>query len=172
MHQVFKVFGKIFDKQKQVKAFISENKIIFEDGKDVIQFQNKQGTYPDVLKIIPKSSIISVIVNREELIKALERINLILESHDKKVKITIEDNKMQLATTQNKSGSVLEPIEKFVKKGQDIEFICSTNYFLESLKSFTTPDVKLEINTSTKPVLISNNVDKKLIHLIMPIRSI
>ncbi len=170
--QVFKVFNKIFDHKNPIKAFISENKIIFKEKEDVIQFQNKQGQYPDVLKIVPESAIISLIINRQELIKALERINLILESSDKKVKMTIEDNKVQLATTQNQSGSVLEPIENFTKKGQDIEFICSTNYLLDSLRSFKTPEVKFEINTSTKPVLISNNKDKELIHLIMPIRSI
>lgn len=62
---------------EEVSMFINPNKVLFKFKNILFQTRLLDGVYPDTLRIIPKEFPIIVKFNKEELLKAVERVSVL-----------------------------------------------------------------------------------------------
>ena len=167
----FKIANKINSlKNTETKTWISQEKIQFQNDHTVVQFQNIVGKYPDISRVIPNEFKTSIIVDKNELEKALDRIEM-FTNEENKIKISISNEKMIINSTNQTVGISLEKIEKFNKQGEDIDVLVSSRYLLDAIKTIKNKEIKINFNSNLTPILIKDSLDEKTIHIVLPYRS-
>ena len=168
------IFFKLFNKTNTTKGkdqqiWISEEKTQIKTDLTTIQFQNINGKYPDVSKAIPIESTTQLIVNKREIEKALDRIEM-FTNEENKIKLTLSEEKLFISSTNQTTGISIEKIDDFNKQGEDVEILISSKYLLEAIQATNNKEIKIDFNTNQKPIIIKNPNKENTIHIVSPYR--
>ncbi len=166
----FKLFNKTnTTKDKDQQIWISEEKTQIKTDLTTIQFQNINGKYPDVNKAIPIESTTQLIVNKTEIEKALDRIEM-FTNEENKIKLTLSKEKLFISSTNQTTGISIEKINDFNKQGEDVEILISSKYLLEAIQATDNKEIKIDFNKNQKPIIIKNPNKENTIHIVSPYR--
>ena len=135
-------------------AGIDEDVSVFLTRKSVVlSFENMtffskiiEGEYMDYNRVIDRSHRISVHVDREDFLAALERVALVTEekSGSSHVKLTTADGVLQISAMSN-TGSAYDEISADID-GQDIVIAFNNRYLMDSLRACTAERIKLSLS--------------------------
>jgi DNA polymerase-3 subunit beta len=148
-----------------------EKQIIFGLGDIVLTSRLLEGDYPDFEKIIPKSPLITVRLDKEEFLRAVKLASIFAREAANIVKLNLSKDSVRVSAESGSSGSQETDVEANVEgdvKGFEIAF----NYrFLEEfLHSATGEEVKMEFTITDKAGVFTDASDPNYLHLIMPVR--
>lgn len=135
---------------------------------DTIVTRIYESKYPDYQLLIPKVFAITVIVDRDELIKALNIMGSI-GNESNLVVVDFSDKGLRLSSSKDTAkGDVLIACEL---TGEPIKMAFDFRYLLAQVKITPTAKVKLSINTELAPVIITPvDGDVDLLSLVMPVQ--
>lgn len=123
-----------------------------------------EGVFPKIEQLLPKSHTTKLSVNKDELKKVLERIEVVETKADKcAVMFTVKGAFMTVEASEYKCNNVLTLEEK---EGEDISFKLNRCFLQAVLSSISGTFVKFELTGPRSPVLFPDMEDK---FLIMPI---
>ena len=164
------------DKDENVNVFLSRKHAIVKI-RDIVFFTRMiDSEYIDYKRIIPTSQTIFVKVNRERMLRGLERAILVAEdkvqgSARSYVKIGIKGNVFSLTST-SVNGKVYDEME-CEHEGDDLEIGFNCRYLINSIRSSEGEEVYLTFKSATQSVTIEP-VDKKenesFFYMILPVR--
>ena len=130
--------------------------------------------YPHNEKIIPKSSLISIIIDKEEFLRAVKLAAVFARESANIVKIKIIEGWITLKAESGQSGSQETRVDaKIIAKGPELaEWEISFNYkFLEDfIGSVKGEEIKMEFTTPDKAGVFLDTSTSDYLHLIMPVR--
>jgi DNA polymerase III subunit beta len=161
---------------EEVSMFINPNKVLFKFRNILFQTRLLDGVYPDTLRIIPKEFPIVVKFNKEELLKAVERVS-VLSPREKDnnyniVKLNIRpDYIVEVSSTNNEVGDAVEeivPADDVV--GPIIKIAFNSKNLTDALKAFNSNEVTINFAGEIKPFVIKGELDPDMLHLILPLR--
>jgi len=167
------------------KGMSELNKIASEGGSLELGFKQKncvarkegallvmrllEAKFPDYQAVIPKEEKYSLEVNRVALMEAMRKMQILSNERYRAVKITLDDDAMELVSTNPDLGEAQESIEvKF--RGERIEAGFNPRYFIDTLQSMESETVILGFVDNSKPCIIRGEADKGFLGLIMPMR--
>lgn len=152
-----------------INIYIDEFTIMIDLGDTKITSRLLEGDYMNYKQIIPVNYETCVIVNREQLIEALERATLLLRSaQNNYVKFDIKENNICI-TSNSELGNVRENIPVTVA-GKDLLISFNPRYFLECLRVNSNEFVKICFNESSNPCVIVPTEEDEFLYLILPVR--
>lgn len=126
-----------------------------------------EGKYPDAMMLIPKSFSRELIIDRRELIDALNMMMAISDQNNL-VKFAIDSHAEISSQSDGKSGKVNINCEL---TGDAIEIAFNLKYMLDGLKMFETKLIKISMNEPLQPVIITAvDGDVDLMYLAMPVQ--
>jgi len=152
-----------------------DNQVVFGTGDTVFSSRVIEGDFPDFEKIIPKSFLFRVSVDKYEIEQAVRLASVFAKESGNTLKIKVFEDKIKITSESNVSGSQemeidasIEKEGRNVPKGLEIAF----NYkFIEDfLKNTKGDNVVMEFTTPDKPVKFLDPKLSNFLHLIMPIR--
>ena len=158
----------------QFEVSEKEKQVLFEISDTVISSRLIEGDYPDYEKIIPKKGLVEVLVDKEELLRAVKLASVFARSAGNVIKIKVEQDKIKITAESSEAGS--QEAEVDAKIGGDPELVeglnVAFNYkFVEDfLHSASGEEIKMEITDSQKAALFTDTSDNNYLHLIMPVR--
>jgi DNA polymerase-3 subunit beta len=124
------------------------------------------GTYPDVVKLIPATFNTAITLDRHRLARCLERVALIGEV----VKLLIGDNGTMIISAEADASNGTEAI-KYTGTTGKLALAFNVHYLLDGLKAFRSSEsVTLSANGATTPVVITPMDDSNKTYLIMPVQ--
>ena len=156
--------------------FINPNKVLFKFKNVLFQTRLLDGVYPDTLRIIPKEFPIIVKFNKEELLKAVERVS-VLSPREKDnnyniVKLNVRpDYIVEVSSTNNEIGDAVEeivPVEDVV--GPIIKIAFNSKNLTDALKAFNSHEISINFAGEIKPFVLKGELDPDMLHLILPLR--
>ncbi len=159
-----------------VELYINPNKVLFKMKNILFQTRLLEGNYPDTLRIIPREFPVEIPFNKEELLKAVERVSLLSpkdrETNYNIIKLSLRpDHVVEMSSTNHEIGDALEEIIPSGDAiGPVIKIAFSSKYLVEALKSFSSSEVIISFAGEVKPFIIKGNLDQDLLHLILPVR--
>lgn len=167
--EVGRSLDEVSDVQFEVQE--KEKQIIFGLGDVVLSSRLLEGEYPDFEKIIPKNSLITVRLDKEELLRAVKLASIFAREAANIIKLKLFKDSVKVLAESGSSGSQETDVEAKVEgevKGFEIAF----NYrFLEEfLHSVAGEEVKMEFTTVDKAGVFTDTSDPNYLHLIMPVR--
>ncbi len=132
--------------------------------------------YINYNQIIPKDNDIFITVNRERILSALERANIIAEekiqgSGKSYVKISASDDSVILSSS-SVNGKVFDEME-CVHEGRDIEIGFNCRYLINSIRVAEGEDIIISFKSPTNAITISPREpeeDFNYLYMVLPVR--
>ena len=151
--------------EKEVTIYFEENTVIFKTNNCFFKQNLLNGKYPDYQKIIPQNQPLKAILNRNDLLHALEKVAVMCDERTNTTVFDFDNNKLKL-TTACDNGNAKDIINiNFEGKNK---IVLNYKFILEGLKVMNTENITFEMTDALSAcVLIS---DFK--YLIMPIKEV
>lgn len=159
-----------------VELYINPNKVLFKFDNILFQTRLLEGSYPDTMRIIPKSFVVEIPFHKEQLLAAIDRVSLLSpkerETNVNIVKLTLKENQVvEISSNNAEIGDASEEIiPSGAVKGPQIKLAFSSKYLKEALKTFHSEEVTISFSGEIKPFIITGKDDPSLLHLILPVR--
>lgn len=125
--------------------------------------------FPDYRAVLPKAVESSISISRERLLEAMRKMLILSNDRYRAVKVTIENNRIQLVSTNPEIGEGEEIIDVDYT-GQSIEAGFNPKYFIDVLQPMVSGSVQMEFADSSKPCMLRGAEDEGFLGLIMPMR--
>ena len=158
------------NKENLVEFSIQEKEIIFKIDNFSIKTKLIEGNYPDYKKVFPESLPNKLIVNKQDLKSALQRMSILSNDQFKGVKLTLNKTDMVLSTN-NPSLEEGEDSIPCSYTGDTFDIGFNLSYLLEVIDVISSDNIEIQLNNSDSGCLISS--EDKSSHnkyIIMPMR--
>ena len=150
--------------------------ILYDDAQFYFKADNVEFTvrrveshFPAYEKILPKSHSTTVLLDRGDLISALERVDVIVKDYNRMVILDIaKENRFVMRGRAPDFGNAKEEIYADIS-GEDLKIAVNSKFFMESLKVLREPQVRLSFNGSSGHMVVRRADEEKFICLIAPI---
>ncbi len=159
------------DSSGYVDMIVSDNQILVKNKHLEFYSRLLEGVYPDTNRVIPKNGETVLVTSTKELLQSVERASLITrEGRDNVIKWTINDGKVQVTSTAQDIGSVMEQVNAEVT-GPDLSISFNARYMMEALRSFDCESIRIQFTGMMTPFIIQPATEDDSLHLIVPIRT-
>lgn len=158
----------------QEEIYFSYDKIggqIFFFNQQLVYFTKLiNSNYPPFEKIIPLEFATQIEVDRQDLIKNLNKASIFARTTNNVVKLEIKKDKLSFSANSLGEGSFESEQELVLMKGENLKIAFNIRYFLDFLSLVTDDLVKIGLNSSDKPALISTSQDPNWQYVVMPFK--
>ena len=146
---------KNLGEEGEATVFLMHDKIAVEASNTIIISKLLMGEYPDVNRVIPSQTGVTVNLHREELMTLLRQISLFTAENNHSVRFTFSDGELKLTanTMDIGEGKVSMPVNY---KGQKLEIAFNPNFFLDILRHSKNETIAMGITDPYNPGLIND----------------
>ncbi len=157
------------ESEADVKIYIADNQVLFTvDSVDLIS-RLINGHYPDYKQIIPAQSQTKVMVERQELMRAVKASALFSKTGINDVTLKFTKNKIIVSAFSGASGESQVEVEASIDGG-DNEITINYRYLVDGLNNINGDLVKIGILNSNTPCVLRAEKEDGYLYIIMPIR--
>ncbi len=169
---IFELRKVLDDADGDVSISLNENKIKFSFSNLKIISKVIDGTFPDYTKVIPKNNNKNFKTNNSDLKNAIDRVSAVAaneETKSKAIKLSLENNKLNLSVESQSKGSANEVIDiSYVGDNVDIGF--NSKYIIDICNEVDGEEVDVSLLDSVSPAIILDKTDENLFFVLMPMR--
>jgi DNA polymerase-3 subunit beta len=152
-----------------------DNQIVFVSGVTVFSSRVIEGEYPDFEKILPKSSVLNVLIDKEDFEKAVKLASVFSRDAGNILKLSIDKNILKVIAESSNSGNQETNLEVKVEKKSEfdggVEISFNYRFIEEVLRVISSDDILIEFGGPNTPGKFIDNKDTDFLHLIMPIKT-
>ncbi|SDB34824.1 DNA polymerase III subunit beta [Eubacterium oxidoreducens] len=155
------------DTEKMVTIYFSRNHIVFEFDQTTVVSRLIEGEYFKIEKMLSHDYETKVIINKRQLLGAINRATPLVKEGDKKpIIMDINQENMELKINSF-VGNMKEDIE-IKKEGKDIMIGFNHKFFIDALRVIEDEEVSLYMVNPKAPCFIKD-LEEKYIYLILPV---
>ena len=159
------------ENSQEIKFYISDNQILFTYGSTELVSRLIEGQYPDYQQIIPTNSKTKIIIDRQELTRAVKMASLFSKAgiNDVNLDFPLGKNQVVVSSVSGQTGENITNLQAKVV-GNENSIVVNYRYLLEGLSNIGEEMVKIEIIDGNTPCLIRPEKDESYLYIIMPIK--
>ena len=169
---IFELRKVLDDANGDVSISLNENKIKFTFNDLKIISKVIDGTFPDYTKVIPQNNDKNFKTNNNELKNAIDRVSAVAaneESKSRAIKLSLEDNKLNLSVESQSKGSANEILD-ISYNGDKVDIGFNSKYIIDICNEVDGEEVDISLLDSVSPAIILDNTDENLFFVLMPMR--
>lgn len=153
----------------EVKLSTDENLLKIEADKMIMVSRLIEGQYPNYKQLIPKETLLSAEVDKQEIVAAIGRVALLAQKN-MSVKMVAGVQKIEAQAATQGVGEAKETVKAKTKGDPIGEMAFNAQYLLDGLQGASGDKIVFEFTGQVNPgVIKAGNADDYL-YLIMPIR--
>lgn len=155
----------------ELKICFSENQVSFSLGQTELVSRVINGNYPDYKQIIPIKFPSSVVLSRDELLRAVKASAIFAKAgvNDINLVLKSKEHRLVVSSASAQVGENSAEIDGDFQ-GEDNEIIINYRYLIDGLNSLNGPRVELKLINGQTPCLIKEENNKNHLYIVMPIR--
>jgi DNA polymerase-3 subunit beta len=128
-----------------------------------------EGQFPNYRRVIPESQNNHISVNRLEMLDALRRVSLMVESKSHRVYLGVSPGLMSIYSDENEIGTAREEIPcKY--DGEEISIALNYRYIEEPFKVMEDEEISIRFGDPAKAITIMSVPEKDFFHIVMPMQ--
>lgn len=157
------------DQDTEVQFAVTESQAVFRiDGVQMIS-RVIEGQFPDYRRVFPDEQPTKLVVERDELLAAVERVSLIARRNTPIVKLALSENSLSLSAHEAEVGQAFEeiPVEQH---GADAETAYQSRYLLDVLRAMDCDEVEVGLGEGLRQGSISPIDSEDFRYIVMPVR--
>lgn len=152
-----------------VEIGFKEKNCVAKKGNAFLVMRLLETNFPDYKAVIVKNEKDPVDIKKAALMDAMRKMLILSNERYRAVKITLENNVMDLVSANPDLGEAQETIE-IKYSGERVEAGFNPKYFIDTLQSMQSETIHLDFTDSSKPFVLTGDADEGFIGLIMPMR--
>ena len=149
----------------------SDKKALFTIGTTVVATRLIAGDYPNTKNIVPRITNYSLNVNASDLMKAIERANILSIDRENVVDLTMSEDGIEISAKSSQVGSAVEKIDTFRYVGQNLKVSFNSEFVISAIKALGCEDVTLAFVGEMKPFVVENALDDSIVQIVTPVRT-
>ena len=157
------------EEDESIPFYFEGRNVIVKKGEVTLFIRLIEGEFPDYRQAIPKKNDKNIHLSREQLVRALRRVSLLSQDHNRGVKMTFSSGHVDLLCSNPDLGEAREELECDYK-GEHLEVGFNYRYFLDVLAVLGDETLRLELKDQVSPCIIKSESDPNFLSLIMPMR--
>lgn len=165
--EVIKIISE--DKADDVAIFTTQNQIIFSIGSTTVSSRLIEGQFPAWEKIIPQNIITRVMVDKEDLMKAIKLAAIFARNEANIVVLKTSKEKVILQSSTKELGSQQNEVDGTIE-GENIEIAFNTKFLQDAVLASSASQLMLEFSGPLSPTLIKPIGIEGLEYIVMPVR--
>ena len=159
---------------EQVEVALNPARILFRLKNAVLSVKLVDGHYPDYQPFIPESSVVSVMLDKENFSQTLKRVSLLSHNRFKGVTLHVQKDKIKMES-ESDLGSAKDEVALLKKTGEDLTIRFNARYVLEALSVIETVQVTLEFGGKNKACIFlpfekKKKFSQKSLGVVMPMQ--
>ncbi len=169
---IFELRKVLDDANGDVAISLNENKIKFNFNNLKIISKVIDGTFPDYTKVIPQNNDKKFKTNNYDLKNAIDRVSAVAaneESKSKAIKLSLDNNKLNLSVESQSKGSANEEID-ISYNGDKVDIGFNSKYIIDICNEVDGEEVDISLLDSISPAIILDKTDENLFFVLMPMR--
>ena len=119
--------------------------------------------------MIPKNNNENLLVNRLNLLSAVDRVSTIVNEKSPVIKFKLFKNLVNLSTFNNDNSSATEDIEANFE-GKEIEIGFNAKYIMDILDNLKENEILISFMDNSSPIIAQEKSNPDLIYVLMPMR--
>jgi len=149
-----------------------EKQVVFGLGDTILTSRLLEGEYPDFEKIIPKKGTTEILVDKEDMARAVKLASVFARDGANIVKIKALKDSLKVSAESGSSGSQEAKVEARVSnlESRDLEISFNFRFLEDFLRSVVGEEVKMEFSGANSPGIFTDTSDTSYLHLIMPVK--
>ncbi len=157
------------DTDDKVEITVGAKHISFVIGDTVLISRRLEGEFLNYKKSIPQEFSNTAVADREELVKAVSRVSLIIDERAKTpLRLCLEENMIKILCT---TGVGRGEDQCSVKGGSSLEIGFNNRYLLDALRAAPADTLKLCFNNASSPCVIAPaDGGDSFSYMILPVR--
>ena len=169
---IIEVSKLLTDDEAELELHIFNNKIVFRYDNLLFQSRLINGNFPDTSNLLPKESILKVVVKNSILYDVIDRVSILTSDKEKNV-VTLETkgNTLTMKSSSAEIGRVEEKMNIEKDKEEDITISFSARYAMEGLKVLEGNDCEISFVGESNPIIFKSTENDDLVQLVLPIRT-
>lgn len=169
---IVEVSKLLSDDDLDVELHIFNNKILFKYDNILFQSRLINGTFPNTANLLPKDSMLKIIVKVDDLYNVIDRVSILTSDKEKNV-VTLEtnDDTLTMKSSSAEIGRVEEKMNIIKDKEEEIKISFSARYVMEALKVIDSEECEISFVGEVNPIIFKAKENEDLIQLVLPIRT-
>jgi DNA polymerase-3 subunit beta len=157
------------EEETEIKFYLAENQILFTIDSVNLISRLINGHYPDYKQIIPTQSKTEILVERQELTRAVKAAALFSKTGINDINLKFTKNKIIISAFSGASGESQIEVEADIS-GDSNEIMFNYRYLLDGLNNISDNQVRINILDSNTPCVLKPEKENDYLYIIMPIR--
>ncbi len=145
------------------------NQVILETENIVIVGRLIQGNFPNYERVIPESGATKVVIDVEDLQKAIRLAQVFARNSANIVRVNVSDKVLKLFSRTSGVGEGDIHVE-VAQEGEDNEVAFNIKFLNDLLRAAGEKSIVMEINGPLEAARFTLEKDKEFLHVIMPVR--
>lgn len=150
---------------------IGDKKALFTFSNTTVVTRLLQGEFPNTSKVIPHGTNYSLEVNAEDLIRAIDRANILSIDRENVVDLSMESDKIEISAKSSQVGSASEKVSPFRYEGQPLQISFNSEFVVAAVKALGSEDVTFSFVGEMRPFVIKNTKDDSVVQVVTPVRT-
>lgn len=171
--RTFEEILRIMDEEEVEKVNIAvsenQNQAIFSLGQTIISSRLIEGQFPSWEKIIPTQIVARVIIDKEELLRAIKLAAVFAKNEANILILNIKKNLLAFKSFAKELGSQENEIEVDME-GMEIEVAFNTRFLQDAISNIPSTQVIIEFSGALSAALIKPIGVEGLEYIVMPVR--
>ena len=144
-------------------------KIVITIDKTKIVTRLMHGQFPKYNQLIPQTFPKEAVIDKGDLISALERVAVMVNEKNSIVKFEFADNTLKLSGDSPDAGNSQDEIDiKYT--GEPLAIAFNYKFILEFLKIAESEEIKVQLNTPLSATVFTPVSDEDYVYLVMPVQ--
>lgn len=159
--------------ESELTIALDTKKIQFSSDRILLQSSLIEGGYPETDSLIPTVFSRKLIIDRQALIRAIDRTSFIKTDNMPVIRLHIKDkDEITISNKSQEIGESKEELNAISYTGDPIDISFSGNYVIDAAKSLKEENVMIQFNAEMKPFVLTNAIDKdNLLQLVLPVKT-
>lgn len=158
---------KLLEEEGEVGVVLAKNQILFRLANCKLVSRLIEGHFPNYKQVIPKGLEQKINLNREELLAAIRRSNLIISDRSNSIRLNFSAKSLLITANAPDVGESRERLD-VAYKGKEIEIAFNPSYVLDVLKNLDDQEILLEVTDGANPGIIRSGPE--FLYVLMPMR--
>jgi DNA polymerase-3 subunit beta len=158
---------RLLGDEGEVTLKISAGQIGFDLGNYFLSSKLIEGNYPNYRQVIPGESKERIALDREPLLKTLQRVSLLLSDKSNSVKLNFSRDNLELVANSPDVGEARESIA-ISYKGPDMVVAFNPEFLMAPLRNLLSDEIHLHLIDEISPGVIKSG--GSFLYVLMPMR--
>jgi len=170
--KAMKEINKLINKDTTLDISINSDWFYIKNSEVIIKSKVIDGIFPNVDRVFPKEFKNTIKIKKNELLNAIDSA-LVINNMSDEINIKLSDGAIIIKNEEVQIGNAFSKTNnfEFIGENKSISFSINPKFLIEAVKSFNDSELKLQINDSFKPLIISSDSEPQNYNLIQPLKT-